>query len=51
MAQQTRSQFISEATRFRGIGTRLGYADEPAADHDPVYIPSRSRLWPTTPSS
>ncbi|MFC8677120.1 ribosome-inactivating family protein [Streptomyces griseorubiginosus] len=33
------TQFISEATRFRGIGTRLGYANEPAADRDPVYIP------------
>lgn len=33
------TQFISEAARFRGIATRLGYANEESADHDPVYIP------------
>ncbi|SNX62614.1 ribosome inactivating protein [Streptomyces sp. TLI_55] len=35
----TMTQFLSEATRFRGIATRLGYANDAASDHDPVYIP------------
>ncbi|MEU6804769.1 ribosome-inactivating family protein [Streptomyces neyagawaensis] len=35
----TMTQFISEATRFRGIATRLGYANEQPADNNPVYLP------------
>jgi hypothetical protein len=33
------TQFLSEAARFRGVATRLSFANEERADHDPVYIP------------